>query len=372
MSTEVLFSEIIDEVLTQLGITTDSAETALINSIKLRINQINSEIYYHDTWEWRKERFYLSTRAPITDGTIDVTKNSRSVTGSGTSFTDIIKFGSLVIGSKIFKIDPHVTVTSTSFNLVAPYPDATQAGISYKVVFPDYIIDNDIASLVSIFNDAGKQIDLKGSQRLVLNAAEGGSPTESALVESTEFVYYETGSVTVTNGSKAVVGVGTTFTSDMIGMPFRVGEHPETYTIQEVGSSTTLTLRQEYKGNTGSGKSYQIAPKGTLMLRMSPVPDDVYFFTIEALVRSRKLFANNDRSRIPDHSALIFGSVWLAYKDLSKKSGVELEQAKKTYMDSLKNLKNMYKTITNIQWQSGAEAAFRSGHKADRFNPLDQ
>ena len=113
------FGEIIDEILTQMGKTRDEIEDTILESIKRRINTLESKINLSDAWEWRKARYYFSTRAPLEDGTVGVTKNSKDVTGSGTAFTNIIKYGSLLINGHFFKVDPHTAVTTTSFSLTA-------------------------------------------------------------------------------------------------------------------------------------------------------------------------------------------------------------------------------------------------------------
>jgi hypothetical protein len=69
---------------------------------------------------------------------------------------------------------------------------------------------------------------------------------------------YRTGTVTVTNGSPNVTGLGTTWTSTMLGMQFSLNESPF-YDISTVTSPTTLTLTENYKGADASGASYTIS-----------------------------------------------------------------------------------------------------------------
>lgn len=68
---------------------------------------------------------------------------------------------------------------------------------------------------------------------------------------------YDTGTITVTEGSTTVTGSGTTFTSAMTGRKFKVDGFSEIYTITYV-SPTELTLDTEYHGDTESGASYKI------------------------------------------------------------------------------------------------------------------
>lgn len=366
----VNFGEIINEVLTQMGKTQDSAETTLLDSIKLRINQIQSKIYYHDTWEWRRNRYYFSTLAPLSAGTITLTKGSRQVTGSGTAFTDLCKYGYLLKDGKLYKVDPHTAITTTSLSLAAPYSGETASGTAYQVVFPEYLLDPEVAGVVNAYvND--EEIAVKSSDRLIISDSSTGEPDEMAIVGRTDFTYYETGTVSVTNGSSTVTGSGTTFDSTMVGMPFKIDENAELYTVHSVTNATTLVLRQVYNGDTGSGKTYKIAPKGSPLVRLLSVPDDVHFVEIDAVVSPRKLYNDTDESAIPNHNALIHGATWLALRDLENKAVSQIQQAERVYRDSLKELKDMYKTIKNIKWTSENELLARQVGNKGHFDPLN-
>lgn len=63
------------------------------------------------------------------------------------------------------------------------------------------------------------------------------------------------GTVAVTNGSPTVTGTGTAFT----GLPASAGAFyiaGVPYTVDSIASDTSLTLKQNYAGTTGSGKAY--------------------------------------------------------------------------------------------------------------------
>lgn len=68
---------------------------------------------------------------------------------------------------------------------------------------------------------------------------------------------YETGTVTVTQDSKAVTGSGTTFTKDMEGSFLLLGE-TESYEIQSYTSATAITLAIPYQGTTASAQTFFI------------------------------------------------------------------------------------------------------------------
>lgn len=68
---------------------------------------------------------------------------------------------------------------------------------------------------------------------------------------------YEVGTVSLTNGSSAVTGTGTTFTSAMTGRQFCVAGRSEVYEFTYV-SGTTGTLDRTYEGDTNAEAAYSI------------------------------------------------------------------------------------------------------------------
>ena len=74
---------------------------------------------------------------------------------------------------------------------------------------------------------------------------------------------YSTGTVTLTNGSKAVTGAGTTWTGNCdAGMLLHRGAE-RMYPIASIDSNTTLTLRDNYQGVGGAGIAYTNRVLGT-------------------------------------------------------------------------------------------------------------
>jgi hypothetical protein len=71
---------------------------------------------------------------------------------------------------------------------------------------------------------------------------------------------YETGEVLVTNGSASVVGTGTTWTSAYIPNHkfIAASGKNEIYSVEEVGSTTTLELGSEYSSETEDEVSYKL------------------------------------------------------------------------------------------------------------------
>lgn len=69
---------------------------------------------------------------------------------------------------------------------------------------------------------------------------------------------YDTGLVNIVRGSATIVGVGTTFTSDMVNRQFRVGTQTPIYTIRTFIDAQHITLTDVWGGSTLSGIGYAI------------------------------------------------------------------------------------------------------------------
>ncbi len=69
---------------------------------------------------------------------------------------------------------------------------------------------------------------------------------------------YTTGTVSVVNGTNAVVGVGTTWTSAMVGRKIRIASGQPYYRIKSIDSTTALTLTTLFQSETAVGATYNI------------------------------------------------------------------------------------------------------------------
>lgn len=71
---------------------------------------------------------------------------------------------------------------------------------------------------------------------------------------------YQTGTVSVTNGSAVVTGSGTAWSGEVAGGDiFTIVGDNTWYEVASVDSATQITLAANYAGTTGSGKNYAIS-----------------------------------------------------------------------------------------------------------------
>lgn len=103
----------------------------------------------------------------------------------------------------------------------------------------------------------------KLAQDMVVNAFRRLAETRrwSWLVKSGQFIAPAVttgGTVTVTQNSTTVTGLGTVFTAALVGQQFRTGAATPIYTIAQVNSATSLELDAPWGGVTAALQTYQI------------------------------------------------------------------------------------------------------------------
>ena len=90
---------------------------------------------------------------------------------------------------------------------------------------------------------------------------------------------YVTGTVTVTTGTGAVTGSGTTFTAGMVGRPFKAAGHTKWYRVKTFSSTTSIVIEDDlddeasvYTGGTiGAGAAYTIQAATAIALTKSNI-----------------------------------------------------------------------------------------------------
>jgi hypothetical protein len=91
--------------------------------------------------------------------------------------------------------------------------------------------------------------------------ASGGRLNYERRMRDMSAADYTTGTITITNGSAAIVGAGTTFTASMVGRSLKITDPDGDgmwYKIESFTSTTEITLENTYAGITGAGQAYTI------------------------------------------------------------------------------------------------------------------
>lgn len=135
----------------------------------------------------------------------------------------------------------------------------------------------------------------------------------SQLRKDSEFTIpalYNTGTVTVTNGSAIVTGAGgANWTSAYVNRQFYIGGIAPFYDILSVDGSTQLTLSRPFNGAAGSGLAYSIS-----VIYQEMPSDFLQLEVIRDIVLNWKLhlWVNQDLLDAWDSKRTVAGTPWIA------------------------------------------------------------
>ncbi len=146
------------------------------------------------------------------------------------------------------------------------------ASVTTTVDLRDYLVVGDLVS----FSDNADVVygisAITSTTITLVNTVSGGTPGSGLTIRKCSFNIPDTASVPTqsngagtagaTNGSKAVTGVGTSYTTLFAAgdaITFSGDATAKAYVIKSVTDNTNLVLEQNYLGTTATGKSYQKA-----------------------------------------------------------------------------------------------------------------
>ncbi len=137
-------------------------------------------------------------------------------------------------------------------------------------------------SNVPSFYFVRQRLGYQGDEFGIYPVPSSASNTITMVYEATERDLaqnkYTTGTISLTNNSATVTGVGTTFSANMVGRYLNITDATGDglwYRIASYGSATSLTLENTYQGSNVSAANYQIAEAFGLPDELQPLP--VYF-----------------------------------------------------------------------------------------------
>jgi len=127
---------------------TSSSSDEITTLCQNKLDWIQSDIESRYDFSWLKDYSYINTTPVYNTGSVTVTQDSTTVTGSGTTFT------AAMVG-RMFKVDDDdnyyeisAYVSATEVTLASAYTDTTTAGASYNIYKTDYALATDFKKMV--------------------------------------------------------------------------------------------------------------------------------------------------------------------------------------------------------------------------------
>src|SRR3990167_3489225 len=231
--------------LTQANVNGKKLKDLLLDIYNLRLQDFNARY----EWPWREKTTTLQTIANYIEGTVTVTNGSRTVTGSGTTFTSAMvgRFLKLSRDNDIYEI---LAVTnSTTLVLKQPYIGTGDSGLAYLIWNRYYNLPPDVPMNADIMlwqypyhtNQISKDRIGVSFQR----GWESGYPSAWSWgrINRINSIYTIAAAVTTTQNSKTLTGNATTFIGNVFeGSLITIGVN--TYNVESVDSDIQITMVQ--------------------------------------------------------------------------------------------------------------------------------
>lgn len=190
--------------------------------------------------------------------------------------------------------------------------------------------------------------------------------------------WYKTGTVSVTNGSNAVVGAGTSFIANArVGDGFR-GPDGGWYEVTNIASNTAMSISPNYQGSTVSAGVYSLAPlQGYLKDSADALRGATQVIAGGATDMQEQLTIATEAARSADQSkavAIEQAGIASSAADLSTQNKVASEAAASTAVaarDTAVSAKNSAETYATNAAKSAQDAEASAGRSVVTSGSLD-
>lgn len=125
------FRQLQDDVLKPLGLSND-ADTR--ESVRVWLNKALDTIVNMHPWTWNRRWVHARLEAPVTDGTIALTKDSTGVTLSGDTWDAAVVGRTLVRSLQAPGYRIEARPSTTTITLERAYLEASESGVGYYIV----------------------------------------------------------------------------------------------------------------------------------------------------------------------------------------------------------------------------------------------
>lgn len=221
---------------------------------------------------------FFTTVAPYETGTVTATNGSKTITGSGTTFTTAMVGRKIRVDSQqaYYRISAYVSATEVT--LEAPYQGTTTSGATYSIYKDEYKLaaDVDTYKVLRQIEDSISLGSIEASAFDIYNPTpfSEGLPRYEVLT-GTKLDTYTTGTVSITVNLSALTGSGTSWLSVeglSRGSRIVIGEY--VYTVKSVDSDTAITIYEKASA-TASTSAYTVH-LDNLIIMLKDIPDEAF------------------------------------------------------------------------------------------------
>ena len=300
-------------VITQEIVNHENAKTHLIR----QFNMFHKDFNKRYPWPWRSKEVTLQTVANYTEGTVQVTNGSRTVTGTGMTFTATM-VGRLLKLDREDEVYEILSVTNaTTLVLKVPYLGASASGQAYLIWKKYYELDPEVPYLSDItiaqWPYVSREIPKKAFDANLIRAWQINTVNLCWTwggIDRSIATYGAGGTITVVNDSRTLTGTATTFLGNVQGgARIRVGTNY--YNVESVDSNTQITMVQRALVDASATSNYAIESPNRARIQLSSVPDPQINLIVRFFKRTYDLLHDNDEPEFWDgHDHIITNAMY--------------------------------------------------------------
>jgi hypothetical protein len=307
-----------------------------------RIKAIKADIIsrYGGKWDANLREGWLPIVPLYNTGTATFTLASRTVTGSGTTWTTAMK-GRKITGPDGAAYKIASVASTTSLVITQPYQGPTSSGATYQIWKDEYRLYPEVLTLGNFTNyylpSTTREAWAREMKDSFPNEKSNQEPGVHQVVTREKFTaIYSTGTVSGTINTNVITGVGTSWLDNVEpGFEITIGSY--TYHVLRVNSDTEIELYQLLVA-TATTATYSTVGKNSLVVRFnSPATQRVLSYWYWA--KDYPFVNDNDEDWIAEAypRVLIDGMAYFDYLD--KNDVPRAMNSRAVYESSIKDMK---------------------------------
>lgn len=269
--------------------------------IKRAVQRTLDRIGSYDRWEFYLTSGFVTTVAPYETGTVSATNGSKTITGSGTTFT------SAMVGRKI-RVSSDTTyyviasfTSTTSIELEQAYQGTTASGSTYSIFQDEYYLNADVD-----WRQYFRQVQT-GRRLEELSPVDFDSFYPAPNAEGDPYVViplgraqktYTTGTVTGTSAASVITGSSTDWLNALgVSRGTRIKVGTLTYTVKSVDSATQVTIYGTLSASF-SASAYTMVIDNQIV-QFYPIPDAARNIYYRYGRKAAEILSDSDEPDLP-------------------------------------------------------------------------
>lgn len=297
------------------GVTNSTTRTEIATAVRISAQRAQSKFSLSRPWgfqEQYQDRVYIPLSAPYSTGTVSVTQDSKTITGSGTTWTKDMEGSFFQLTDQAWYEIREFTST-TSMELAIPYQGDDDTGETYRIAKRFYRLP--LNFLRPHAEEATLSLLQGTSSMSYMRYDRNASFLDPIIISQPKWFglagnamradYFNTGTVTVATSSGTstwTISTGT-LPTDIVDREVRIRGEERSYYIKTRSSATAFITYDTYVNpsdatNIISAATYAITPKETQLIGFSNVADQRYIFSMPYYKKLPDMISDNDISPI--------------------------------------------------------------------------